>query len=229
MLERIAKDCVMRNTSPLGLRLLSFLLVALLTTAPGCGAIATVAYWINGPTKVTAKFAGLEKKRVAVVCLDANSLGGPGGEADAIAKTTSIALGYHVPHVTMVRPAEIADWIDSRSEDLTDYRDVGRGVKADMVVGIDLDSFSIHDGQTLLKGRAKVGVKVYDMAKGGEVVYEVPVKEISWPENGSRSVTENEANFRTIFIHTLAQKIARDFYDYELLEDIAADAAHLAN
>ena len=57
--------------------------------------------------------------------------------------------------------AEVADWLDSHGDDLTDYRDVGRGVKADMVVGIDLLSFNLHEGQTLLKGRAKVGVKVY--------------------------------------------------------------------
>jgi hypothetical protein len=74
-----------------------------------------------------------------------------------------------------------------------------------------------------------VGVKVFDMTKGGEVVYDAPVKEITWPESGARHVTENEANFRAIFIHTLAQKVAREFYDYELMEDFGADASHLGN
>jgi hypothetical protein len=208
---------------------LSLVAASLLATSSGCGALATVAWLIKGEPKEPAKFSGLEKKRVAVVCLDANSLSGPGGEADAIAKAVNIALGYHVPNIHMVRPAEVADWIDSKNEDLTDYRDVGRGVKAEMVVGIDLVSFSIHEGQTLLKGRARVGVKVYDMSKGGEVVYDSPVQEISWPENGARHVTENEANFRAIFIHTLAQKIANDFYDYEVMTEFAKDAAHLAN
>ena len=36
------------------------------------------------------------------------------------------------------------------------------------------------------------------MTKGGEVVYETPPKEIAWPENGARHVTENEANFRAV-------------------------------
>jgi hypothetical protein len=166
---------------------------------------------------------------VAVVCLDANSLGGPGGEADALAKVVTITLANYVKDIDVVRQQEIANWMDSQSQDLTDYRDIGRGVKADMVVGIDLISFSLHEGQTLLKGRARVRVKVYDMTKGGEVVYESPAKEISWPENGARHVTENESNFRTIFLHTLAQKVSRDFYDYEMLEDFGMDAAHLAN
>ena len=55
----------------------------------------------------------------------------------------------------------------------------------------------------------------------------VPGKgEGAWPESGARHVTENEANFRAIFIHTVAQRIANDFYDYELMTDFAGDAAN---
>jgi hypothetical protein len=90
----------------------------------------------------------------------------------------------------------VADWLDSHGDDLTDYRDVGRGVKADMVVGIDLLTFNLHEGQTLLKGRAKVGVKVYDMTKGGELVYKL--RQECRPENGG-NVTEKR-QLRTIFV-----------------------------
>jgi hypothetical protein len=195
----------------------------------GCGPVATIAWLIHGPEMVPAEFDGLKGKRVAVVCLDANSLGGPGGEADTVAKAVGILLGKNVADVKMVRPTEVADWLDSHGDDLTDYRDVGRGVKADMVVGIDLLAFNLHEGQTLLKGRAKVGVKVYDMKKGGELVYESAPKEVNWPENGARHVTENEANFRTIFVGVLAERIARDFYPVELAQNFGTDARFLAN
>jgi hypothetical protein len=210
-------------------RRLAFLAVAALGLAvlPGCGPIATIAWLIHGPEMVPAQFEGLQGKRVAVVCLDGNSLSGPGGEADAVAKAVAMTLGKHVPDVKIVRQNEVADWLDTHGDDVTDYRDVGRGVKADMVVGIDLLAFNLHEGQTLLKGRAKVGVKVYDMTKGGELVYESAPKEISWPENGARHVTENEANFRTVFIYTLAERIARDFYEVELGTDFGSDARHL--
>jgi hypothetical protein len=219
-------------STPVAARRCLLLLAAagLVATSPGCGLLATVAYLVKGNPTVPAKFTGLKGKRVAVVCLDVHSLAGPGSEADAVAKAVALTLGANVPDVKMVRQTDVADWIDNQTGDLTDYRDVGRGVKADMVVGIDLLSFNLHEGQTLLKGRARVGVKVYDMTKGnGELAYESAPKEIAWPENGARHVTENEANFRAIFIHTLALKIARDFYAYEQLEDFAVDAAHLAN
>jgi hypothetical protein len=129
----------------------------------------------------------------------------------------------------MVRQNEVADWLDSNGDDVTDYRDVGRGVKADMVVGIDLLTFNLHEGQTLLKGRAKYGVKVYDMQRGGDLVYEAAPSEFGWPENGARHVTENEANFRTKFISMLSERIARDFYAVEFATGFGTDARHLAN
>jgi len=202
----------------------------LLTATTGCGShLGLLNYWMNGVDFRQAAFPGLEGKRVAVVCLDGNSLHGPGSEADDLAKAVARNLGYKVPDIQMVRHSEIADWIDSQDQDLSDYREVGRGVKADMVVGIDLHSFSIHEGQTLLKGRSKVAVKVFDMTKGGEVVYEAPAKEIAWPETGARHVTENEDVFRLSYIAILANKVARDFYSYEAIEDVALDAQGLAN
>jgi hypothetical protein len=206
-----------------------FAAACLMASLPGCGPLATIAWLIHGPEMVPAEFEGLKGKRVAVVCLDGNSLGGPGGEADTVAKAVSILLGKNVPDIRVVRQNEVADWLDSHGDDVTDYGDVGRGVKADMVVGIDLMTFNLHEGQTLLKGRAKYGVKVYDMKRGGELVYEAAPKEFGWPENGARHVTENEANFRTVFIGMLSERIARDFYAVEFAQNFGSDARHLAN
>jgi hypothetical protein len=200
----------------------------MLVAAPGCSLLPTVAFWING-NNIDAKFNGLVDKRVAVVCLDANSLKGPGSEADNIAKAVARSLAYNVKDIKLVRQSEVADWFDNHDQDVADYADIGRGVKADMVVGIDLEGFSIHEGQTLLKGRAALVTRVYDMQRGGEVVYESSQREITWPESGARHVTENEANFRVAFIQTLATKIAHEFYAYDAAEDFGVDAAFLGN
>jgi hypothetical protein len=203
--------------------------VCLLIAPAGCGPIATIAWLIHGPEMIPAEFDGLKGKKVAVVCLDGNSLSGPGGEADTVAKAVAMTLQKNVQDIKVVRQTEVADWLDSHGDDITDFRDVGRGVKADMVVGIDLLSFSLHEGQTLLKGTSRVGVKVYDMQKGGELVYEKSPAKIAWPENGARHVTENEDQFRTVFIGMLAERISRDFYPFELAKDFGTDARHLAD
>jgi hypothetical protein len=219
------------NRWPLStVRLVIVLVAASITISQtGCGVVglmAQVSYWIYGD-KIAPQTHCLEKKRVAVVCLDPGSLKGPGNEAAALAKAISNALAYNVEGIDVVRQQEINDWIDTHDDDLTDFRDVGRGVKAEMVVGVDLESFTLHEGQTLLKGRANVAVKVFDMTQNGKVVYETPSREIAFPKNGARHVTESEANFRTIFLHTLAQKVARDFYAYDRLEDYGGDSALL--
>src|SRR5947209_17855680 len=87
----------------------------LLVSLTGCGPIATIAWLIHGPEMIPAEFGGLKGKRVAVVCLDAHSLSGPGGEADTVAKAVAYSLGKNVPDIHLVRQNEVADWLDSRS------------------------------------------------------------------------------------------------------------------
>src|SRR5947209_12972167 len=129
-------DCFMHDTSPsIRGRFCIVATLAFLGAIPGCGPIATIAWLIHGPEMIPAEFDGLKGKRVAVVCLDANSLCGPGGEADAVGKAVVMTLQKNVPNIIMVRQSEVADWLDNHGYYVTDYRDVGRGVKADMVVG----------------------------------------------------------------------------------------------
>src|SRR5688500_7645848 len=97
------------------------LLASVLASSSGCAATSLVNYWLNGFHMMDAKFAGLEGKRVAVVCLDGNSLRGPASEANDLAKAVKTTIAYHVPEIQIVRQSEIADWMDSQNQDLTDY------------------------------------------------------------------------------------------------------------
>lgn len=196
-------------------------------SSSGCGLLGQMMYTLKGADE-PARFDGLKGKRVAVVCFDANTLRGPGSEGEAIAKGVSTTLGVKVKDIQLVRQAEIADWIDNQTQDIADFREVGRGVKADLVVGIDLKSFSIHEGATLLKGRSKCRVSVYDMAKSSEPVYSADI-EVNYPESGARHVTESESNFRTIFTQAVAQRIARDFFPYDRMDDYGKDAKFLGD
>ena len=107
--------------------------------APGCGMLSTVAYWIKG-NKIEAKFKGLEGKRVAVVCLDADSLKGPGSEADQIARMVSTSLGYNVPDINLVRRTEVESWFDGHDQDIADYVDIGRVIEFTNAVPVIIKS-----------------------------------------------------------------------------------------
>ena len=202
-----------------------------LSVAPlgGCTFLTQVIGAFEGAEIVPARFKGLEGKRVAVVCIDVNSLYGPGGDSDLLAKAVANQLRDNVKKIKLVKQSEIHNWMDQQDQAQVDYRDIGRGVNAEMVVGIDLNSFATRDVGTLLKGRASVTVKVFDMNRPEEPVYETPATTIEFPEHGARHVTENAANFRVAFISVLADKITKDFYAYDRTLDFARDSKFIGD
>ena len=210
-------------------RIVALAAVALiLTGSTGCTFLSQVIMTLED-RRVPADFAGLEGKKVAVVCLDAHTLRSTGGEADALARAVGKELAANVKDVQIISEAKIADWMDQKDE-VIDFRDVAKGVKADMVIGIDLKSFSIHEpGGTLLKGRTTVEAKVYDMTKPQAPVYTIEETPIAFPESGARHVTENEASFRLLFIQQIAHRLAKNFYAYDKTVDFNSDAKFIGD
>ena len=209
--------------------LAAILVTISLAPSSGCTFVAQTIGALEGHEIVPAKFSGLEGKRVAVVCIDVNSLAGPGDEADLLARGVSTQLSQNVKNIKMVKQSEIHDWIDQQDQALIDFRNVGRGVKADMVIGIDLNSIATRDVGTLLQGRANISVKVFDMSRPDEPVYEKPASVIEFPEHGARHVTESEGNFRMMFLRILAEKISKDFYAHDRTLDFGRDATYFGD
>jgi hypothetical protein len=209
-----------------GIRSLVALLLAVAITIPHAGCIgfaSTLMYWIKG-NKVEARCTALEGKRVAVVCVAGSGVSGSSNEGEVLARTVAMILEKNVKKIDIVRPEEVADWRDQNNWDEVDYKSIGRGVKADVVVAIDLASFGIHDNPTLLRGRASVKTTAYDIADKGKIVFRDGPKEFAFPENGAQHVVENETNFKRIYLTMLAQDIAKSFYAYDKLDDVARDA-----
>lgn len=203
-------------------RLLLLAVGLFLLSQTGCGLAAHMLYWAKG-NPVAMKFPGLKGKKVAVVCFDGN-VAGQGGEGDSIARRVGSMLTMNGDKIDVVPHQKVLDWMDEQSENISDFKEVGRGVKADMVVGIEVDQFSTHEGQTLLRGRSRVSVKVFDMTQGGKVVYSTPITPVIYPETGPRPIGESEENFKIMFIDIVARQIAKDFYSYDRLDDFGNDA-----
>ena len=181
-----------------------------------------------GKNLVPAEYDDLKGKRVAVVCVSDNSSYGTGSESLLLAREVSLILRANVKDIELVRADEIADWIDRKGWDEIDYREIGRGVKAERVVAVGLAGFSIREGASLYKGRADVSVSVYDMADGGDEVFRKSVPEFSFPATGPYPVGDlSEVQFRRAFLKTLSQQVARYFYAYDVAEDYSRDTAFI--
>lgn len=200
---------------------------AMLTTlamTSGCSLLTTIT-WMGGGDLVPADYDDLVGKRVAVICVSDTSSYGSGSESLMLSREVRSLLRKHVDEIELVRADDIADWIDREGWDEIDYREIGRGVKAQRVVAIGLAEFGIHEGASLYRGRADLTVTVYDMEDGGHEVFRKSIPEFSFPATGPYPIGDlSEVQFRSEFLKTLSNSVARHFYPYDMRDDYSRDA-----
>lgn len=196
---------------------------SLLTSSGGCAAVATAMYIVKG-TDVAAEYKGLVGKRVAVVCRPSASLQyGKTAVAKEMAEAVSALLRANVRKIVVVPQQDIDEWMDENDWD--EFTEVGEAVDADQVVAIEMDQFSLYQGQTTYQGRSGVRIEVYDMEHDGEIVYEKRPPEFLYPPNiGMPTFEKQETQFRREFVAAAAKDIAQNFYDHDSRVKFAEDA-----
>lgn len=195
---------------------LGLLLPASLALQLGCTkALVTAAYLIKG-TNDPAEFDELKDKRVAVVCRSQVDLG---FEAAGVDKQLALAVGdllrKNGRRIKVVDQREVDNWIDENA--WQDFSDIGRALEdCDMVVGIDLLSFSLYQGQTLYQGNAEVKLIVCDMSHDGKPAWEKSMNTVTYPlNNGRPAQDEPPAQFRRKYVDVLAKEISEHFYPHD--------------
>lgn len=205
------------------------LLAALALSAPFCGCLANAIsglMYVMDPNDKKAEFTGLKGKRVAVVCRPPADLKfSYAGVSSELARAVGANLQQNVAKIEVIDPQEVAQWTDEHT--LEDFVQIGKALKADMVVGIDLDSFSLYQEQTLYQGRANYHIKVYELLKdsAATVVYDkIPSPSVYPTNTGVSTLERQEAQFRREYIASLSVEIARHFYAYESRFHFAGDS-----
>jgi hypothetical protein len=206
-------------------RIVALLVVSFLTmAASGCQMLLFTPLYLLKGMDVPADYPGLEGKRVVVVCRPPTSLEYRYGSVDReIAKKVGSLLGENVKKIDIVKWADVEQWIDE--QDYEDVEQLAKAVKAQMVVEIDLEEFSLDKGSTLRQGKANLSMTVYDMDEGGKDVYQKSLNEILYPFNGGVPVGEKpEAEFRREFLTIVSERIGRHFYKHDPHTDFASDS-----
>jgi hypothetical protein len=199
------------------------LLVALaLVVASGCSIVPFVAYLVKG-ISTPADFTGLKGKRVAVICRPVASLQYQSSSvATELAQRVGDLLAEHVPNITVIEQGEVEKWEDENNWE--EYIEIGKALQADMVVGIDLDQFSLLQGQTLYQGKASIDLAVYDMKHGKRPVYQKMLPQQLYPPNAPVPAAEKSlVEFRQQFLMVLADQVGRHFYEHDSTADFAID------
>ena len=199
-------------------------LLALATSQTGCvNALATAAWLVKG-NDVDADYNGLRNKRVAIVCRPLVELQYSTGTRSSqdMAVELGRLMAQRVRKISIVDPREVAEWTDEHDWD--DFAQVGQALKADMVVGIDVEEFSLYQSQTLYQGKARVAVTVYDVSDGAKVVYQKSIPRVIFPPNRGVDTSLPEEDFRRRFVAHLADVIGRHFYSHDAQAELALDA-----
>ena len=133
----------------------------LLFATSGCSTVLTVAYLFH-PEDVPAEYNELRGKHVVVVCKPIVELEfTDAGTARELADRIGANIRENVRGVKIISQQEVSRWLDENA--WVDYATLGEAVDADIVVGIDLDHFSLHEGSTLYRGRTTVHMQVHDV------------------------------------------------------------------
>jgi hypothetical protein len=202
----------------------SMLLIgALGLTLSGCvGVPAQIMYVIFGH-KVEAEFEGLNDKKVAVVCLSDASSYGSNTLTFNVERRVAARLQKNVPKIQLIPQSTVDNWKDQHGWDESDLVQIGRGVGADRVLGIEISSYSLHDGPTMYKGKVVVTSTVFDI-NDQAIVYQIGPEEHQFPKSGRSSLQMSEGEFELQYLDKLCEHLARRFYEYEKVDGIAEDA-----
>lgn len=206
-------------------RLLTLLGGSALIPAVGCNMLATTMYVMFGQN-VEAEYKGLRGRKVAVVCRPLESQYSNDSVAKDLAKGVGVQLQNNVPRVQVVKQRDVEKWIDENT--FEEYHEIGKALGADLVLGIDLEEFSLDQGQTLYQGRAVLKIAVYDVQKGREPVWEKNLPQKLYPPSSAIPASDKpRAEFRRQFLEILAGQISRHFYDHDSTVDFANDSTAL--
>lgn len=210
------------HASAIGGFRLAVLACLVLPCLSGCSTLLTAAYLLQ-PADVPAEFNGLRGKHVAIACRPIVELEfSDAGSARELASLVGSQVQAKVRRSRVIGQHEVARWIDENS--WVDYPTLGKSLDADLVVGIDLEQFRLHEGSTLYRGRATARVRVFDVATK-EVLFEKRFDDFSFPANSAIPATDrSEPEFRGMFLQMLSQKVSRCFHAYESREVFAEDS-----
>ncbi|QDU87031.1 hypothetical protein Pla175_03850 [Pirellulimonas nuda] len=186
--------------------------------------LASGLYMWQGGNVVPAKCNELEGQRVVVFCPPPpSSEFRHAGASRQLAQRLSSKLAKDVPKIDVVDPKEVDNWVDENGPDK--YKELGKAVKANRLVRVEMDHFDLYNGPTLYQGAAEITVYVYDIDNGGKLLWDERLGEFKFPTHSGTPVQDKSVSqFQNQFIEILASELGRYFYKHDPHANFALDA-----
>lgn len=214
----------MKSTLP---NLLTLVLLAscILLTQAGCLGVLSNLMHAVGADRIPPEYEGLAKSKVAIVTMTDQSQYSDDVSARLLTRKVSDTLSMEVKELTLVHDEAIQKWRDTHGWETIDYLQMGKDVKADKLLSIEMTDMRLRDGATLYRGRAAIMITVYDIA-AEKVVFRKEIDEYTYPVQAGQYTSETtETKFRKLFLSMLAKQISRTFHPYDFADTVALDAS----
>ena len=222
------RDCTIRHaaSTTIDLRgtLLCLMAIVLCIFNVGCVRIAAnLIHAIKG-NDIPAEYAGLTDKRVALICSVDGAVASE-ATSSVLNSYISSALQQNLPKATFVSQEGVDRWLEIEGWSSNDALAIGKGVKADQVVSVQVTNFKLREGATLYRGSCDIRVSVYDINADGRLAFVREIDEHAFPRVGGTPVSDTtDAKFRSIYLHLVATKVASLFHPSDPTAEYALDA-----
>lgn len=195
--------------------------IALIYT--GCGLASNLMHGL-GMDMIPAEYDDFEDTTLAIVTVTDSSQYSNDVAARDLNRRVGEVLTQKINDVELIRQDQIDHWRDVKGWDATNFVEIGKGVGAQKVLGIELTDLKLRDGPTLYRGSCEARVKVIDV-ETGNVEYTRSIDEFLYPNLAGQDATGiTETRFRKLYLGMLAQEIARSFHPYDMTDRFAIDS-----
>jgi hypothetical protein len=115
-------------------------MLAVLIAPSGCGWMSVVLYNMN-PDDTPPDFKDLQQKKVVIVCRPVVELQFTDSTVPRdLTRQVGALLKQKIRKIEVIDEREVSEWTDENA--WQKFTEVGKALKADMVVGIELERFS---------------------------------------------------------------------------------------
>jgi hypothetical protein len=199
------------------------LLASLIVASAGCTGLATFMH-VAGVDMVPAEYDGLKNSTVAIVTLTESSQYSNDVTSRELSRFVGQIITTEVKNVQLIREDKIDQWRDINGWDQVNFDEIGTGVGAEKVIGIEVANLRLREGATLYRGRSDVVVNVIDV-ETGNIEYSRTLEEFTYPNIAGQYTSETtESKFRKLYLRMLSEEIGRSFHRYDLTDRIAGDS-----
>lgn len=201
----------------------------LIGSQTGCSLFVMAGKMIFGDPVVSCAFSSQTnidltkgEHTVVVVCKTPEVLGADSYSSLQVDLLAGTARRLKREGINIVNPNKVASWLDDNFGSLDDPTFLAQEFDADLVVVIDVESFSYKEESknTLLRGRTTAQLTAYEL-RGDDEENELAVQVFSrefvskYPELYPVPVeTVSEITFRKKYLDRISDHIAQHFYDY---------------